>query len=314
MKSDLVFSELLYKFRKENQLSQNDLIEFFVKEYVELRGLDVVTISRWERNATTPSLKRRIYIMSIIHKTFEYFSRSIDSVTLSKSNKISLMLKKRFPEIQEQSLNAFLLKNNKLSFNSCTYLDIPETIYNYIYHFEGAELLDLRSENNKIIYLTNANNIIEGFFTFIMTKDITYKELHIKKPIVSFLSSQLAMDSSDKSVFCCLLNLNKNAFDITYLSLYIFLLENDFIDNMYFMVQDKSFVKFAQSLDMEIKFTYQTPMMKNKSIDNTVIFKISRIDFLAKKDIYEYFSYRYKELIKDSPSLINEIRENIINY
>ncbi|MGR5446947.1 helix-turn-helix domain-containing protein [Vibrio jasicida] len=61
-----MFGDIIRSFRKQNGLSQLNFVNSLQKSSENFNNLDVVTLSRWERGATTPHLNRQNEILDIL--------------------------------------------------------------------------------------------------------------------------------------------------------------------------------------------------------------------------------------------------------
>ncbi|WP_197115132.1 helix-turn-helix domain-containing protein [Facklamia lactis] len=104
------FNEKLYKLRKENGYSQEDLAEKL--------NVSRQTISKWEVGDTTPELERLVDISNL-------FSITLDELVLSKEDEINkeeeLPLKKNIEYIKKEVLTENVKKNFKIMFKYSFY-------------------------------------------------------------------------------------------------------------------------------------------------------------------------------------------------
>ena len=68
-----VMGELIYAYRKENNLTQNEMVEALANFSPNLNKLNTVTLSRWETGTTSPGLlkKRSILKFLLSHSTLQ---------------------------------------------------------------------------------------------------------------------------------------------------------------------------------------------------------------------------------------------------
>lgn len=62
----LSFAHFLEKIRKEQELTQQEMLELLVEADKTLSGLDLTTFSRWERGITTPKLAKQLLIARVL--------------------------------------------------------------------------------------------------------------------------------------------------------------------------------------------------------------------------------------------------------
>lgn len=60
------FSHFLKSYRKENSLTQQDLVEKLCDGSEYLKGIDTVALSRWEKDKVSPSIKRMVQVMAAL--------------------------------------------------------------------------------------------------------------------------------------------------------------------------------------------------------------------------------------------------------
>jgi transcriptional regulator with XRE-family HTH domain len=73
MATDLLFSNRLKRYRQVNDFTQLELSQMISAGHSELSGVDTVTISRWERGKTKPSLRKRYLISTLIDDDLDPF-------------------------------------------------------------------------------------------------------------------------------------------------------------------------------------------------------------------------------------------------
>ncbi|WP_264407081.1 helix-turn-helix domain-containing protein [Vibrio owensii] len=76
----LKFSTLLRKLRKENNLSQADLVDALTQLEPELQNITVVTLSRWERDITEPPLNRMLKVLKYFNYDTIHFLKYINYI------------------------------------------------------------------------------------------------------------------------------------------------------------------------------------------------------------------------------------------
>lgn len=139
-----MFNHLLLQYRKENQLTQNDLAEILAMEHPELNKLDSVTISRWETKKTAPSLKRQFIILEYINKLS---IENIDLINKNVTNLIEEFVKNKFSnslsvlsEIEAGDAPLLVYRNNLQE-------KTPKILEEYI-HSNKVETIILKKEDN----------------------------------------------------------------------------------------------------------------------------------------------------------------------
>ncbi len=63
MANTTTFSEMIRRFRLDNQLSQDELAQLISEHSLAERAIDITTVSRWEREKNRPSLPNQIAIL-----------------------------------------------------------------------------------------------------------------------------------------------------------------------------------------------------------------------------------------------------------
>ncbi|HIF9195252.1 TPA: helix-turn-helix transcriptional regulator [Photobacterium damselae] len=139
-----MFNHLLLQYRKENQLTQNDLAEILAMEHPELNKLDSVTISRWETKKTVPSLKRQFIILEYINKLS---IENIDPINKNVTNLIEEFTNNKFSnslsmlsEIAVGDAPLLVYRNNDQE-------KTPEIFYEFI-QSNKVETIILKKEDN----------------------------------------------------------------------------------------------------------------------------------------------------------------------
>lgn len=105
------FINLLKKYRFDNNLSQNDLVDILSTNNSFLLKLDVVTLSRWENGKTKPSLEKKINIMRSLNLLTTYLY-SIDKFDTTTSLEKSLNIRFGMEINKYKTLNYFKSLNN----------------------------------------------------------------------------------------------------------------------------------------------------------------------------------------------------------
>ena len=112
-----VFSEFLKKWLEETDLSRKDLIELLQNlNFEEFKGLDNITLSRWENGKTIPPLYKQLYIAKCLGVDLKKFVIVMNSSSLKVTSKLSKVL-----SILTSTLDHSLL--------SLSYDRIPDRVY-----------------------------------------------------------------------------------------------------------------------------------------------------------------------------------------
>ena len=79
-----LFAKLIKDFRKNNRLTQDELVHIIMLGSDEFYGLDTVTISRWENNVTSPLLYRKLKVAQILG--FDWYKHTLNNLVYEQSD------------------------------------------------------------------------------------------------------------------------------------------------------------------------------------------------------------------------------------
>ncbi len=82
------FGEYLKICRQRRHLTQQETAELLYAFHPVFEGIDAVTISRWERNVTSPSIERQRYIIEAMQRSEEEIFPCFDSVDMENIERI----------------------------------------------------------------------------------------------------------------------------------------------------------------------------------------------------------------------------------
>jgi len=107
------FSDSLIKYRKEQSITQNELLTVIQSKSNLFSRLDTVTISRWEHCLTTPALIKRIEILLMLNVNFDSILLNLIQQTNSIIKYNSLTTDLYLPPNLECQLFKITSKNTK---------------------------------------------------------------------------------------------------------------------------------------------------------------------------------------------------------
>jgi len=125
-----VIESLIYTYRKEYNLTQNEFVEALSCFSPELKKLNTVTLSRWERGLTSPGIaKKRDLLRFIVH------SSNV------KESKVHTMIQERYRQLSNATFSALAGGSSLLLGNLPTFDNTNECIHS------------LKDSNQKEIFL-----------------------------------------------------------------------------------------------------------------------------------------------------------------
>ncbi|MFB2681262.1 helix-turn-helix transcriptional regulator [Shewanella mangrovisoli] len=168
-----MFGEILKKFRKNNQLTQGEMINLIISIDEIFSGVDEATYSRWENNHTCPSILKRCKILRAIHEEAEL--RAMLSDYTNDSFKYLHLVDTRFKHGYAGADHAYELESeiyytytNTMSEDLYNELDgFQSRIYNVSKNYE--EVLAMIAGSNSLhiyIFKDRAGNR-QGHFVFL---------------------------------------------------------------------------------------------------------------------------------------------------
>ncbi|WP_341489487.1 hypothetical protein WAX86_18950 [Photobacterium damselae subsp. damselae] len=216
-----MFNNLLFKFRIENNLTQQDMVDRLANYHPLLSKLDTVTLSRWENEKTIPPLKKQFIIFNYINKLYDFIENYNHDVN-NDYQVIEYYLKCKF-ENSSTIISDILIHNDHIFTinNSDSKLNIKKFLKDYL----STELLakSIINENIKTISL-NRDNQLESCLIY------TTRELNDKKEII--LMGILAK--------------NKNSFEQIYKELYELILKLNVDDVIIYTFDDSGYKLFKK--------------------------------------------------------------------
>ncbi|QXC58838.1 DNA-binding protein [Vibrio mimicus] len=135
-----VFRQYLKEMRNELGLTQSEAVELLNTQGGDLKSIDCVTFSRWERGITQPTLSRRVKVLRVFrYDLLDYLLQEAEAQTSEKKyqsrvNHFSLSIKKRYQgattivsSVNYNNINSNLGDVKEISVNSSNrhyFLDI----------------------------------------------------------------------------------------------------------------------------------------------------------------------------------------------
>ena len=300
------FSDLIKKYRYDNKLSQNDFIDILTANHGFSSKLDVVTLSRWENEKTTPSLEKKIRIMRKINLLVTYLYGISD---FDKKTKIGKSLNYRFGMeiIKFQDLNNFR-NTKKINFK---FLKNINNLHSNIKEY----LTDQKRNHCNIceqwpinIGSWRSNEKIDAFFIHLYTNDEVYNQGHCKN------WDELYKSINKKNINSILIleqvTSSRVFYKLSLLCLFDTLIKNDHLDYVFIQVNTDYFLKLALFIGFDTITTIEehlTNITDHMDLKFTCIMKIKTEKLLANKDFLFFCLKNYNDLKIQNPTLLDLI-------
>lgn len=306
------FSDILKKYRYDNNLSQNDFVDILSSNNGFLSKLDAVTLSRWENEKTAPSLEKKIMVMRKLDLLVPYLYDIRGFNTKTKLEK-SLNIRFGFEINKYKQLNNSknmgnirfeLLKNKK---------DLHENIKQYL-TYQEKEYCNICNKWPASIGCWHLDNQIEAFFIHIYTNDNIYTQGHseswsnlYKKEIDNNINSIVLLDQVTST---------RTFYKLSFLYLFDSIIKNNHLEYIFITINTDYFLKLSLSLGFNTIATVTDPL---KDINNhmdlkfTCILKINAIKLLSNKDFLFFCLKNYYDFKKNAPKLLNLIYDASAN-
>ena len=300
------FSDLIKKYRYDNKLSQNDFIDILTANHGFSSKLDVVTLSRWENEKTTPSLEKKIRIMRKINLLVTYLYGISD---FDKKTKIGKSLNYRFGMeiIKFQDLNNFR-NTKKINFK---FLKNINNLHSNIKEY----LTDQKRNHCNIceqwpinIGCWSSDEKFDAFFVHLYTNDKVYNQGHCKnwsslyKPMIEKnINSITLLDQVTSS---------RIFYKLSILCLFDTLIKNDHLEYTILHINTDYFLKLCLFLGFDTITTIEDhPTSQNEHMDLkfACVMKIRSEKLLANKDFLFFCLKNYHDLKIHDPTLLDLI-------
>ena len=300
------FSDLIKKYRYDNKLSQNDFIDILTANHGFSSKLDVVTLSRWENEKTTPSLEKKIRIMRKINLlvTYLYGISNFDEKTkIGKSLNYRFGMEiTKYKELNnfrnQEKINFEFLKNkNNLHTNVKQYLTAQKRGHCNICKQWPINIGSWRS-----------NEKIDAFFIHLYTNDEVYNQGHCKN------WDELYKSINKKNINSILIleqvTSSRVFYKLSLLCLFDTLIKNDHLDYVFIQVNTDYFLKLALYIGFDTITTIEehlTNITDHMDLKFTCIMKIKTEKLLANKDFLFFCLKNYNDLKIQNPTLLDLI-------
>ena len=300
------FSDLIKKYRYDNKLSQNDFIDILTANHGFSSKLDVVTLSRWENEKTTPSLEKKIRIMRKINLlvTYLYGISNFDEKTkIGKSLNYRFGMEiTKYKELNnfrnQEKINFEFLKNkNNLHTNVKQYLTAQKRGHCNICKQWPINIGSWRS-----------NEKIDAFFIHLYTNDEVYNQGHCKN------WDELYKPTNKKNINSILIleqvTSSRVFYKLSLLCLFDTLIKNDHLDYVFIQVNTDYFLKLALFIGFDTITTIEehlTNITDHMDLKFTCIMKIKTEKLLANKDFLFFCLKNYNDLKIQNPTLLDLI-------
>ncbi|HIF9340563.1 TPA: hypothetical protein ACX6RU_000605 [Photobacterium damselae] len=257
-----MFNQYLLEYRKQYNITQQEFVDRLSDEYQNLSKLDMVTLSRWENQKTQPPLKKQFQIFDYMNKLNEFINDSPPQI-FDPDSKIANYVSKKF----ENSINIILeIANSSESgytvLENDKNLDIEYFFYNY-FQDKCIEKKVFIESTKTISWIKNGETHACLIYT---DKNERYNQ-----------------DYDDSVIVTGIFAKTKASFDVLFSFLYnhISLINSK---NIVFYSFDENGYRLLKGLGGK-----QIKSIKLTKSTIKYIFKFDRIDFLSKKDLFNYY-------------------------
>ncbi len=311
--SDL-FANIITEYRKSNRLTQRDLLNFLYQQSPSLVSLDLVTLSRWERAKTVPSMEKRLLILSIINKMDEYFFASSGKYEIISNNLINKVLDKRYSKIISFAamlkLKTILNSNDfQLRFNS--FSDAPKSIGDFFSN-RNRYIGDICKKINAQVGSWHYEDKVIGFFIHAPIKNDMFSILsgHIDDMINQVKFEQSSPLGCDALFFFDQVTLTRELYDLSTLRFFILLITNPQYKKVYICIHDRMYLNLMLRLGGKVVCTYHTDEMIDNGFEHSHLVVFDSIKFISNKSVFEFFANVYNKLNRNNPDLLKQLRES----
>ncbi|PTB32931.1 hypothetical protein DAT36_08625, partial [Photobacterium phosphoreum] len=301
------------KYRANNELSQNDLVDILTLDDDFLSKLDVVTLSRWENEKTSPSLEKKIRIMRKLNLLAPYVY-SISSIGVNE-NIIAKSLKVRFGvEINRyKKINNFKNSNDISFVSSKNRYDLDYKINTFL-DIQKNEHFKLIDKWPIFIGCWYSDDNIEAFFIHLYTNNKIFNYGHSDNLSNLYIKN---IDGEINSIAVLeQVTSTKDYYKLSTLCLFDTLIKNDNLKYVFFYIRTDFFLKLVQSIVGEkIATVTESDSILNECSDLSFlhIIKIDTINLLSNKNFLSFCLKSYHDLKRNNPTLLNKIYETSIH-
>ncbi|MGF1906915.1 helix-turn-helix domain-containing protein [Aliivibrio salmonicida] len=213
-----MFSECIKEIRKKQNLTQLEFSTHLNLIDPEFHALDAVTVSRWERGITKPSLKKCIRVLRLFDYDLKDFLLNNDySFDMSA---LDIIIDKRFNDrivklnnIQKYYYNSFTNINiliKKIPEDQREIIGLLSNFYNYL-DIEKDSLFNidlyLYQTRNRLIGLTfhddNNDHILGHSISFYFNTDEFESQIHKNKCKIDYTKSTTYKKGKDITLYNC---------------------------------------------------------------------------------------------------------------
>ncbi|MCG3845809.1 helix-turn-helix transcriptional regulator [Photobacterium damselae] len=308
------FSLLLTRYRKDNGLTQQEMVVYLCQQTKLLSALDLGTLSRWENGRTTPPMEKRLLVLLTLGMCDEYFYLTAENQPICiDNNPISKLLSNRFDTVNKLLMDfryGFSTKHVRLKISS--YDNAPDevkayTCYKNASYAQICHLLDAQ------IGCWQRDEHVLGFFVHASINDSIFFPLNrhvddLENKLKLFLNKNLQANA-----FFVMDQINSLSigFESSNLRVFLALLSKREYKKFYVCVNVPSFLKLALRLGGEIVGTYSTNEMNAAGMEHSQLVVFDSLKFISNKSVFEFFANVYNKLNRNSPELLKQLRESI---
>ncbi|OCH19671.1 transcriptional regulator [Aliivibrio logei] len=213
-----MFSECIKEIRKKQNLTQLEFSTHLNLIDAEFHALDAVTVSRWERGITKPSLKKCIRILRLFDYDLKYFLLNNDYA--SDMSALDTIMDKRFNDrlLKLHNIQQYYYNNiNHVEFKIKTIpkdqrmiINLLSSLYNNL-DIEKDSLFNidlyLYQTRNKLIGLTFHNNdddhILGHSISFYFNTDEFSSQIKNNKCKIDYTKSIAYKEGKDITLYNC---------------------------------------------------------------------------------------------------------------
>ena len=295
----MIFGIYLKLCREKYNLTQEELVHKCYNYHEDFEGLDVGTLSRWERGITNPSVDKQIKLTKILRKydnhIFPYintYSRdevehelSVKSINSLIGNSKEHILKFPHSDLITQNLK---ITNVKETNNIETILKMPNdvltTLLNNHYNLNIETLSSWVKHKNNLFLVSEYKDNFFGMIFVLRVKPTVFENLlSYKCDLASLSDSDFAQDSEIGCSFpVTFFAYNQTTAALLYLQYYANLIANqDYISDVGITPILDSSIKLAEKIGLVKYKTVKTDRGENSS------YKASLEDVLLREDVFK---------------------------
>ncbi|WP_155666995.1 helix-turn-helix transcriptional regulator [Aliivibrio fischeri] len=128
----LTFSEYLKNVRSQKKLTQQALLDILVDGHESFSKLDLTTLSRWERGATSPKLEKQLIIARLLDADITQLVDPDIDVTKAKATSVL--------KFKNRTLNPYLASDTDFKLTKYTSLKAEKELCNSLMNFHNDYL------------------------------------------------------------------------------------------------------------------------------------------------------------------------------